>query len=44
MQHLSKLNKFQKGRDIDCLVYRLQFIKAYQFIKLNEEGYNDDFH
>ena len=30
----------QKGRKINLLDYRLQFIKAYHFIKLNEEGLN----
>ena len=24
--------------------HQLQFIKAYQFLKLNEEGHNEDFH
>ena len=35
--HSQKCTKFN-FRD-----YQLQFINAYQFIKLNEEGYNEDF-
>ena len=32
------------GDKIDIGLYLLQQIKAYQFIKLNEEGSNEDFH
>ena len=35
----------QKGIKCKFLDYQLQFIKAYQFIKLNEEkGINEDLH
>ena len=34
----------QKGIKLKFLGYQLQFIKAYQFIKLNEERFNEDFH
>ena len=30
----------QKGIKFNFLDYQLQFIKAYQFLKLNEEGLN----
>ena len=33
-----------KGSKIDHRLYLLQQIKAYQFIKLNEERYNENFH
>ena len=40
------LEKFhqQKGFKYNFQEYQLQFLKAYQFIKLNEEGHNEDFH
>ena len=34
----------QKGIKFNFLDYQLQFIKAYQFIKLNEEGHNENLH
>ena len=34
----------KKGIKYNFLDYRLQFIKAYQFIKLNEERYNENIH
>ena len=34
----------QKGTEFNFLDYQLQFIKAYQFIKLNEERFNEDLH
>ena len=34
----------QKGTKFNFLDYQLQFTKAYQFIKLNEEGFNQNFH
>ena len=34
----------QKGIKFNFLDYQLQFIKAYQFLKLKEEGHNEDFH
>ena len=40
---LKKVHK-QKGIKFNFLDYQLQFIKAYQFIKLNEEGPNEDIH
>ena len=33
-----------KGTKFNFLDYQLQFIKAYQFIKLNEERFNEDIH
>ena len=43
-QHLFKKIHTQKGIKHKFLNYQLQLIKAYQFIKLNEEGFNKDFH
>ena len=37
-QPLLKNIHHQKGTEVNLLDYQLQFIKAYQFIKLNEEG------
>ena len=34
----------QKGIKFHFLDYQLQFIRAYQFLKLNEEGLNEDLH
>ena len=34
----------KKGIKFNFLDYQNQFIKAYQFIKLNEEGFNEDLH
>ena len=34
----------QKGAKFNFLDYQLQFIKAYQFIRLNEERYNENFY
>ena len=34
----------QKGIKFNFLGYQLQFIKAYQFIKLNEERFIEDLH
>ena len=34
----------QKGSKFNFLDYQLQFIKAYQFIKLNEERFNEKFY
>ena len=34
----------QKGIKFNFLDYQLIFIKAYQFIKLNEERFNEDIH
>ena len=39
-QPFLKNDILQKGRKINSLDYRLQFIKANHFIKLNEEGLN----
>ena len=33
-----------KGRNFDFHDYQLQFIRAYQFIKLTEEENNEDLH
>ena len=44
-QPLLKADHKQKGVKFNFLNCQLQFIKAYQFIKLNEEeGLNEDFH
>ena len=34
----------RKGTKFNFLDYQLQFIKAYQFLRLNEEGYNENIH
>ena len=39
-QPLLKKVHSQKGVKFNFLKYQLQFIKAYQFFKLNEEGVN----
>ena len=39
-QTLLKRDHQKKGTKFNFLDYQLQFIKAYQFIKLNEEGPN----
>ena len=39
-----KKNYQHEGAKIDFLEYRLQLMKAYQFIKLNKEGLIKDFH
>ena len=41
-QPLLKQIHHQKGTKFNVLDYQLQFIKSYQFIKLNEEGFNDN--
>ena len=43
-QPLLKQDNRQKGRKFNFLDYQLQFIKAYQFIKLNEERFNEKIH
>ena len=43
-QPLLKHINHQKGTKFNFLDYQLQFIKAYQFIKLNEEGFNENIH
>ena len=43
-QPLLKKDHQLKGRKINFLDYQLQFIKAYQFIKLNEERFNENIH
>ena len=43
-QPLLKQDNRQKGTKFNFLDYQLQFIKAYQFIKLNEERFNQTFH
>ena len=43
-QPLLKRDHLQKGTKFNFLDYRLQFIKAYQFIKLNEERFNENVH
>ena len=39
-QPLLKQDHVQKGTKFNFLDYQLQFKKAYQFIKLNEERFN----
>ena len=39
-QPLLKHDHQQKGTKFNFLDYQLQFIKAYQFLKINEEGIN----
>ena len=34
----------QKATKCNVLDYQLQLIRAYQFIELKEEGFNEDFH
>ena len=43
-QPLLKHNHQQKGIKFNFLDYQLQFIKAYQFLKINEEGLNENIH
>ena len=43
-QSLLKHDHQKKGTKINFLDYQLQFIKAYQFIRLNEKGPNEDIH
>ena len=43
-QPLLKHDHRQKGTKFNFLDYQLQFIKAYQFIKLNEERFNENIH
>ena len=41
-QPLLKNDHQKKGTKFNFLDYQLQFIKAYQFNKLNEEGFNEN--
>ena len=43
-QPLLKHDHRQKGTKFHFLDYQNQFIKAYQFIKLNEERFNENIH
>ena len=43
-QPLLKKDHQLKGTKFNFLDYQLQFIKAYQFIKLNEEKFNENLH
>ena len=43
-QPLLKQDHQQKGIKFNFLDYQLQFIKAYQFIKLNEKRFNEKLH
>ena len=43
-QPLLKRDHQQKGTKYNFLDCQLQYIKADQFVKLNEEGLNEDFH
>ena len=44
-QPLLKQDHQQKGTKFNFLDYQLQFVKAYQFIKLNDqEGYDENIH
>ena len=44
IQPLLKQDNRQKRTKFTFLDYQLQFIKAYQFIKLNEERFNENLH
>ena len=41
-QPLLKQDHRQKGTKCNFLDYQLQFIEAYQFLKLNEERFNEN--
>ena len=43
-QPLLRRDRQYRGTKISFLDYQLQFIKAYQFLNLNEEGHNENFH
>ena len=43
-QPLLKHDQQKKGIKFNFLDYQLQFIKAYQFIELKEERFNEEFH
>ena len=43
-QSLIKEVQSQKSIKHNFLVYQLQFFKAYQFLKINEGGHNEDIH
>ena len=43
-QPLLKHDHQKKGTKFNFLDYQLQLIRAYQFIKLNEKGPNEEFH
>ena len=43
-QPLLKQDHQKKGTKFNSLDYQLQFIKAYRFIKLNEERFNENVH
>ena len=43
-QPLLKYVHQQKGIKYNFLDYQIQFIKAFQFIKLNDERFNEDLH
>ena len=43
-QPLLKHDHQKKGNNFNFLDYQLQFINAYQFIKLNEKGPNEVFY
>ena len=43
-QPLLKLDHQKKGTKFNFLVSQLHFFKTYQFIKLNEDGLNEDLH
>ena len=43
-QPLQKDFYFQKGTELRFFDYQLELVEAYQFIKINEDGSNEDFH
>ena len=43
-QPLLEQDHLQKGNKFNFIDYQLQFIKAYQFIKVNEERFNENIH
>ena len=40
-QTLQKLVHLHEETEFEFVAYRLQFIKTYQFLELNEEGFNN---
>ena len=41
---LTQIGSSEKGTKFNFLDYQLQFNETYQFIKLNEEGFNENIH
>ena len=43
-QHLLKHDHQKKGIKFNFLDYQLQFVEAYKFLKIKEEGLNENIH